>query len=213
MRILKSRSHILFVLTIHTRRLPHYHAIGHPIFLTWHLYGSLPAGRAFPTETTSGQAFLAMDRLLDNARTGPLYLREPRIAGMVVEAIHYQERALEHYHLHCYVVMSNHVHLLITPCVEVSKLMQSLKRFTAKEANRMLNHTGRPFWQEESYDRLVRDETEFRRIARYIEMNPVKAGLVETPEDFLWSSARPIDNRCPVGRVDNPPQVGNLPYS
>jgi putative DNA methylase len=150
------------VLTIRERRLPHYHSIGQPIFITWRLHGSLAPGRSFPAGTTSGQVFAAMDRLLDNARTGPLYLRQPEIANMVVESIHYQERALGHYQLHSYVVMANHVHLLITPCVEVSKLMQSLKRFTAKEANRMLNRTGNPFWQEESYDRLVRGETEFR---------------------------------------------------
>jgi REP element-mobilizing transposase RayT len=142
-----------------------------------------------------------MDRLLDNARTGRLYLRQPEIARMVVEAIHYQESALGHYRLHNYVVMANHVHMLVTPRVEVSKVMQSLKRFTAKEANRMLNQTGQHFWQDESYDRLVRDEIEFRRIQRYIEMNPVKAGLAATPEEFRWSSARPINNR---------PQVGNL---
>ena len=81
--------------------------------------------------------------------------------------------------------------------------MHSLKRFTAREGNKILGVTGRPFWQEESYDRVVRDEIEFRRIKRYIEMNPVKAGFVATPEEFLWSSARPIDNR---------PQVDNLPY-
>jgi REP element-mobilizing transposase RayT len=144
-----------------------------------------------------------MDRLLDNARTAPLYLREPEIAGMVVESIHYQERVLGHCRLHSYVVMGNHVHLLVSPCVEVSKLMQSLKRFTAKEANRILSRSGQPFWQEESYDRLVRNEAEFRRIEHYIEMNPVRAGLVAAPEEFPWSSARPIDNR---------PQVGNLPY-
>jgi REP element-mobilizing transposase RayT len=82
--------------------------------------------------------------------------------------------------------------------------MQSLKRFTAREGNRMLGLTGRPFWQEESYDRVVRDETEFLRIARYIEMNPVKAGLVTAPEEFLWSSGRPIANR---------PQAASLPYN
>ena len=91
--------------------------------------------------------------------------------------------------------MANHVHLLATPLVEVPKLTQSLKRFTAREGNRILGLTGQPFWQDESYDRVVRDEPEFRRIARYIEMNPVKAGIVSTPEQFLWSSARPIANR------------------
>jgi hypothetical protein len=78
--------------------------------------------------------------------------------------------------------------------------MQSLKRFTARDGNRILGLTGQPFWQDESYDRLVRDEREFQRIAQYIEANPVNAGLVATPEEFPWSSARPIDNRP---QVDN----------
>jgi REP element-mobilizing transposase RayT len=75
--------------------------------------------------------------------------------------------------------------------------MQSLKRFTAREGNRILGFTGQPFWQDESYDRLVRDEGEFQRIVRYIETNPVNAGLVAMPEEFPWSSAGPID--CGAG--------------
>jgi hypothetical protein len=66
-----------------------------------------------------------------------------------------------------------------------------------------LGITGQPFWQDESYDRVVRDEAEFGRIMRYIEMNPVTAGMAATPEDFPWSSATPIDNRR---------QVCNLPH-
>jgi len=82
--------------------------------------------------------------------------------------------------------------------------MRSLKRFTVGEANRILGLIGQAFWQDESYDRLVRDEDEFHRIARYTEMNPVNAGLVATPEEFPWSSA---------GRAGSPPQDGILPYS
>src|SRR5436305_15281979 len=115
-----------------------------------------------------------MDRLLDAARNGPLYLGRPEIANMIVEAIHYRDRELEHYRLHSYVVMPNHVHLLATPLVEVSKLTQSLKRFTAREGNRILGVVGQPFWQDESFDHLVRGSTEFERIAGYIEMNPVR---------------------------------------
>lgn len=85
--------------------------------------------------------------------------------------------------------MPNHVHILITPLVEVSKLMQSLKRLTAREGNRIPGLTGQPFWQDESYDRLVRNQTELARITHYIEMNPVKAGLAAVPEEFPWSSA------------------------
>jgi hypothetical protein len=138
------------VATFHSRRLPHYHGIGDPIFLTWRLHNSLPHSRCFPSPGTSGAAFLAMDRLLDNARTGPLTLRQPGIAKVVVDAIRYRDGGP--YDLHNYVVMPNHVHLMITPRLPVSQLMQSLKRFTARENNRIPGLTGQPFWQDESYD-------------------------------------------------------------
>jgi len=58
-----------------------------------------------------------MDRLLDEARSGPFYLRQPAIADMVVEAIQYNATNLEHYVLHAFVVIPNHVHLLATPAL------------------------------------------------------------------------------------------------
>jgi putative DNA methylase len=131
----------------------------------------LPASRSFPPEITSGEAFAALDRLLDTARTGPLYLRQSDIAAMVVEALQYREQELHHFELHAYVIMPNHVHILITPQVPLAKVMQSLKRHTAREGNRMLGFSNQRFWQDESYDRLVRDLEEFERIRRYIEMN------------------------------------------
>ena len=134
-----------------------------------------------------------MDRILDTTCTGPLFLRRPEIAKTVMEAIHYRD--LRSYQLHAFVVMPNHVHLLVTPLERASKVMQSLKRFTAREGNRTLGLTEQPFWQDESHDGLVRDEREFARIVHYIERNPVTAGLAATPEEFPWSSARPIDNR------------------
>jgi REP element-mobilizing transposase RayT len=177
------------------RRLPHVYGDSQPIFVTFCLHGSMPTNRKFP-EATTGKAFVAMDRLLESARSGPFYLGQPKIGEMVVDAIRYRDGL--QYKLHSYVVMPNHVHLLITPLVNLSKVMQSLKRFTGLEGNRILGLTG-PFWQHESYDHLVRNETEFRRISRYIENNPVKAGLVAAPEEFSWCSAGPIDNRPPVG--------------
>jgi len=189
------------VATFHSRRLPHLHSVGQPTFLTWRLDGSLPAGRSFPAAGSSGRAFLAIDRVLDTASTGPLFLRMTEVARVVVDAIRYRDQ--QAYQLHAFVVMPNHVHILITPLEEVSKVMHSLKRFTAREANLLLGRTGQPFWQDESYDRLVRDDSEFERIAGYIERNPVTAGLATMLEAFLWSSARPIDNR---------PQVDNLPH-
>ncbi|MGI8746459.1 MAG: transposase [Bryobacteraceae bacterium] len=57
----------------------------------------------------------------------------------------YHQQGLNHYELHAYVVMANHVHLFTTPSVAVSKAMHSLKRFTAWKANEFLKLTGRPF--------------------------------------------------------------------
>src|SRR5260370_14354162 len=126
--------------------------------------GSLPPNRSFPPATSSGEAFLIMDRMLDTARTGPLYLRQHDIAGMGVEALRYREQGLPHYRLPTYVLMANHVHVLVTPSVAVSKLMHSLKRYTAREGNRMLGVIVHPFWQDERYDRLGRDGQELQRI-------------------------------------------------
>jgi putative transposase len=176
-------------MTLYRRRLPHLSATGHPVFLTWRLHGSLPPNRAFPRASlTSGQAFGAMDRLLDEARTGACYLRQSAIADMVVEALHYNSSTLRHYDLHAFVVMPNHVHMLATPAVPLPVLTKSLKGITARRANMTLGLTGKPFWQEESYDRLVRDGREFERIRRYIENNPVRAGLVTEATEYRWSS-------------------------
>jgi type I restriction enzyme R subunit/putative DNA methylase len=84
--------------------------------------------------------------------------------------------------------MPNHVHLLLTPLISGSKLMQSIKGFTAREANRILGFTGQPFWQAESYDHWVRNDAEFSRIANYIEENPVRARLARSADDYRWSS-------------------------
>jgi putative DNA methylase len=108
---------------------------------------------------------------------------------MTVEAIQYNANLLGHYALHAFVVMPNHVHLLVTPVVALPKLTKSLKGITAKRANAMLALTGSSFWQEESYDHLVRHAGEFDKIWNYIKGNPVRAGLVREASDYRWSSA------------------------
>jgi len=62
----------------------------------------------------------------------------------------------------------------------------------------MLALTGKSFWQEESYDHLVRNEREFHRIKNYIEENPVRAGLVKEAGDYKWSSARRATGGSPA---------------
>ena len=174
----------------HRRRLPHEDPAGKALFLTWHLHGSLPASRFPPPGgLSSGESFVWIDRYLDSSREGPLHLKNEKIALLVVDSIHYAAESLGHYELSAYVVMANHVHLLAVPRVPPSRLMQSLKGFTSREANKLLGRTGQPFWQRESYDHWVRDATEQARIVSYIENNPVKAGLVARPRDYPWSSA------------------------
>jgi len=133
-----------------------------------------------------------MDRLLDGQRRGPVFLRQREIAEMVRQALVDGEQKLRRYELHSFAVMPNHVHLLVTPRVTSREWLGPLKGFTAHQAHRMLGlKTAQPFWQDESYDHLVRGDEECQRIRRYIEWNPVKAGLAAAPEDFPYSSATP----------------------
>jgi REP element-mobilizing transposase RayT len=85
--------------------------------------------------------------------------------------------------------MPNHVHLLILPRVALPQITHWIKGRTAREANLLLGRVGEPFWQHESYDHWARNERELRRIAAYIEDNPVSAGLAATPDAWPWSSA------------------------
>ena len=123
----------------------------------------------------------------------PIGLRTPRVAQLVAEAIEFGDKSLRHYDLFAYVVMSNHVHVLLLPLVDVPRITKSLKGATARKANRILGRSGRPFWHHESFDHWVRNDFECRRISGYIEANPVMAGLVARGQDWPWSSA----SRCP----------------
>ena len=86
--------------------------------------------------------------------------------------------------------MPNHLHVLWTPSISLATLIGKVKGSTAHAANLMLGRCGEPFWQADYFDRMVRNSDQFDAVRRYIEWNPVKAGLVGRPEDFEWSSAR-----------------------
>jgi putative transposase len=182
------------------RRLPHLYPEGAALFVTWHLHGSVPHSlRPPPGPISSGEAVVWLYRRLDTMRAGPMYLRQPEIAQVVIASI-YKGVELGHYELGAYVVMANHVHLLIQPQIPPQRLLKSLKGVTARDANRLLGRTGEPFWQKESYDHCARKGGEWDRIRRYIENNPVKAGLVKCPEDFPWSSAS-VDTSVDAART------------
>jgi putative transposase len=184
------RPHWFYV--FYRRRLPHWQPESASVFLTWHLKDSLPHNRYPPPSSPSaGRAFLWMDQFLDTTRTGPSWLRMAPIAALVVDGIAFGQDALGHYEVGAFVVMPNHVHLLVSPHIPVPKLTRRLKGYTARQANRMLGRTGEAFWQPESYDHWVRSEAEWGRIVRYIEHNPVVAGLAARPEGYPWSSAAP----------------------
>lgn len=171
------------------RHLPHWQVDNRPVFLTWRLHGSLPRAVVFKGEGTPGEQFVRFDRELDRADCGPSWLSDPRIAQLVLEALHYGESNLKRYILADFVIMPNHVNLLLWPRVSLAKITQQIKGYTARQANVILGRKGQPFWQDESYDHWVRDQDEMFSIARYIVYNPVKAGLIQRPEDWPWSSA------------------------
>jgi putative transposase len=210
--------------TYYHRNLPHWHPPGAAIFLTCRLYGSLPdsvmeqfreSQRLFEREIVRASAsadeiaelrvrhykkqFAKLDGILDRSETGPRWLGEPEIAGLVERTV--LQRCAELYTLWAYVVMINHLHLLLRPksingakdprdsFVPLSRITKSIKGYTAREVNKVLGRTGEQFWQQESFDHWPRDEGEFFRIIEYIENNPVKAGLVGKPEHWKWSSA------------------------
>src|SRR5437660_1428996 len=115
----------------HERRLPHWEVIGHPLFVTFRLHGSLPAFRDFPpARISSGRVFVAMDRLLDQPTHGSTFLREPEIARLVVQGLEDGEVRFHRYQLHAFVVMPNHVHLLVTPNLTARQWLGPLKGFT-----------------------------------------------------------------------------------
>lgn len=145
------------------------------------------------------------DTLLDKAEFGPCWLSQPEVAKIVKEALMYRDEKV--FDLYAFCIMSNHVHLVIKPCrserysnlqmqsnqsdhqpdiLPLHKIMQSLKRHTARQANIVLGRDG-AFWQDESYDHVVRDNDEFICIVHYVLENPVKAGLVSKWEDWRWS--------------------------
>ena len=197
------------------RHLPHYQPPEATLFVTFRLHGSLPVevleclkGEAKEREnkleqlpnTTERQAALyaerkrqfgRLDDALDTSTHGPTWLKNPAIAAIVAEALLYRDGKV--YELDCFTIMSNHVHTVFAPLKDENEsyygltgIMQSLKRRTASLANDCLGREG-SFWQSESYDHVIRDENEWRRIIWYVLNNPVKAGLVRDWREWPWT--------------------------
>ena len=116
-------------------------------------------------------------------------LKDPRIAELVQDALlHFDD---QRYELHGWVVMPNHVHVLFTPAAgcRLPDILHSWKSFTAKRSNEVLRRTG-TFWEDDYFDRYMRDLAHFEQVTWYIANNPVAAQLCARPEDWPWSHAR-----------------------
>jgi putative transposase len=91
--------------------------------------------------------------------------------------------------IHAYVLMCNHVHLLVTPghADSVSKAMQSLGRRYVQHFNTCYRRSG-TLWEGRYRATLIQSEAHLLTCMRYIEMNPVRAGMVTRPSAYRWSS-------------------------
>ena len=205
------------------RNLPHIQPPGATFFVTFHLAGSVPRTvlQQWKTEKCQLEAvaditfeqkqehckwkrqwFQKFEKTLDNAQSGPLWLKDERIAKEVAESLHYRDGKV--YRLDAYCIMANHVHVVFAPLAiqssgeaqtnslrynTLASIMQSLKGYTAWKANRLLGRSG-AFWHHESYDHSVRNTSEWQRVVTYILNNPVKAGLIKDWKGWQWSYYR-----------------------
>lgn len=180
------------------RHLPHWQPANATLFVTTRLAGSLPQEVIVRLKEqrpeigkTSSDLFIAAqsnektyferwDAALNQYNQNRQWLALPSIREIVRESLHYRDGKV--YDLIAYSIMPNHLHILFTPLqkdgipIPLTKIMQSLKRHTARQANQILGRQG-AFWQAESYDHAVRNTKELERIIQYILYNPVKAGL------------------------------------
>ena len=200
------------------RKLPHYQPAEATFFVTFRLADSIPKDvirrlkenhqlikkgilaqkdltekeRRELQYAAQKQLFADTDAFLDTNPNEPYWLKEKAVAEIVSEAIHYRD--MKQYDLQAYTIMPNHVHMMMTLLPDAPvlfKVMQHLKRNAAKMSNKVLGRTGLAFWEDESYDHVVRDEKEFYRILNYILRNPIKAGFVKEWQNWPFTFIKP----------------------
>lgn len=175
--------------------LPHFDAPGVTQFVTLQLHGSFPVTRRTEFETIlkepdDSTKRRKLEAWLDRGH-GECWLRRPDVAELV-EKILFEGDGHE-YRMQAWVVMPNHVHLVVDVCdVPLVKLINGWKGKSSREVNKLLGRRG-AFWQEDYYDTLIRDEAHLKRAIRYTEQNPVKAFLARAAREWPCSSARPRD--------------------
>jgi adenine-specific DNA methylase/REP element-mobilizing transposase RayT len=179
----------------HARHLPHWRQEGVTYFVTFRLADSMPQEKLSawhseretwlsenPEPHTTEQRRAYHERFTDkfhqwlDAGDGSCALQKPEVGRLVETALKHFDG--QRYRLGDYVVMPNHVHVLLTPlgAHTLSDILHSWKSYTATQINRLLNKAGK-FWQDESFDHIVRKPEHLQRYKEYIRANPAKAGL------------------------------------
>ena len=193
----------------HRRNLPHWEQPNATYFLTFRLADAVPQNilrqwkeeldtwRKFhpePWDTATKYEYQKRfqddrEHWLDQGH-GECLLKKTDVAEIVVEALRHFDR--DRYVLDAFVVMPNHVHVLVrlAESQALADILHSWKSFSAKAINQLLGRTGR-LWQEESYDRIVRDSIELTRYRDYIIRNPESAKLRK--DEFVLQSDRALE--------------------
>ena len=204
---------------IYHRKLPHIQPLGGTFFVTYRLYYSFPTSLKqqlreefneekarlakldkYSTDVTdelNRRYFGRFDTLLDLCSYSPAYLSIETVARMVADSWHYwDDKRID---LIAYTIMPNHVHAVFTLLGEETESgktnslrqhMHSVKSYSAHKANKLLTLSG-AFWEEESYDRLIRTNDELSRIIQYVLNNAVKAGLCKDWKEWTWNYIKP----------------------
>jgi len=187
--------------------LPHFDGGEITQFVTIRLFDSVPAHvvQRWKSELEQAESDTALRTVLLYRKLesfadqghGECWLKNESVAALVESALLHFDG--DRYRMAAWVVMPNHVHFLFTPLGghSLSRLMQSLKTWTAQEANKLLQREGR-FWMPDYFDRYIRDARHFDDVVAYIENNPVKAGLCRQPSDWRFSSAWHRRNLTPA---------------
>ena len=176
--------------------LPHFDGGSTTQFITCRLFDSLPQTvlerfraelEAKEIENIDRETMILIEKFLDSGY-GECFLKKREVAKVVKDSL--EKYNGERYKLFAWVIMPNHIHLLLKPINNWSleKILHSFKSFTATEANKVLQRSGK-FWMREAFDRYIRDYEHFEKTWRYIENNPVKAGLCQKSSDWEFSSA------------------------
>ena len=152
------------------------------------LQGNKQKTNTFSNNQYEARRILKLLDKYEDAGYGQCYLRDDRAAQIVKDALFYYDQ--EKYEVVSWCIMPNHVHVLITllKAVSLSEILHSWRSFSSNEINKLFDRQGR-LWMPEYFDRYIRDEEHFNNVVNYIHNNPVKAGLVDDPTHYRWSSA------------------------